>query len=137
EGPEARTLVLRAVDRAAARLTFHTDMASPKVAQIRADPRVALHVWIPKDRLQIRIRARATVQPGDPAIFAGLPAEARRNYGGAVPGGVPDERQGGGDVVRFACILLEATRIDALLLDDPHRRAIFEAPDWHGRRVAP
>jgi pyridoxamine 5'-phosphate oxidase len=40
-------------------LELHTDMASPKVAQINAEPRVALHVWVPKDRLQIRLRALA------------------------------------------------------------------------------
>jgi pyridoxamine 5'-phosphate oxidase len=94
EGPEARTLVLRAADRNAARLELHTDMASPKVAQIGEDPRVALHFWIPKDRLQIRMRATAVVRPGDPALFASLPLEARRNYGGTAPGGVPQDGRG-------------------------------------------
>jgi hypothetical protein len=137
EGPEARTLVLRAADRDAARLELHTDMASPKAAQIGQNPRVALHVWIPKDRLQIRIRAEAVVRPGDPALFASLPIEARRNYGGAVPGGVPREAAGDGDPARFGSIALEVRRIDALVLDDPHLRAVFEAPDWAGRWVAP
>jgi hypothetical protein len=137
EGPEARTLVLRSADRSAARLELHTDMASPKVAQIAAEPRVALHVWIPKDRLQIRIRAIASVAPGDPALFARLPVEARRNYGGAVPGAPPAPEGEDGDPARFASITLEIRQIDALVLDAPHRRAVFEAPDWAGRWVAP
>jgi hypothetical protein len=137
EGPQARTLVLRAAERRAARLTLHTDMASPKVAEIAADPRVALHVWIPKDRLQIRIGAQASVSQGDPELFASLPPAARQNYGGAVPGGPPDDAPSEGDPTRFGCITLEVRRIDALVLDDPHWRAIFEAPDWTGRRVAP
>jgi hypothetical protein len=137
EGPEARTLVLRGADRAAARLELHTDMASPKVAQITGDPRVALHVWVPRDRLQIRIRARAAAGPGDPALFARLPEEARRNYGGPAPGGAPDDRVYDGDPARFAAITLEVRQIDALVLDDPHLRAVFAAPDWAGHWVAP
>lgn len=137
DGPEQRTLVLRAADRDAARLELHTDMASPKVAQIRHDPRVALHVWVPKDKLQIRIRAQASVTPGDLALFARLPEDARRNYGGSAPGGVLEDAPSDGDPARFAAIALKVRRIDALVLEDPHRRAIFDAPDWQGRWVAP
>jgi hypothetical protein len=118
-------------------LELHTDMASPKVAQMADEPRVALHVWVPRDRLQIRIRAHASVGPGDPALFARLPEEARRNYGGPAPGGVPDAGVYDGDPARFAAIALEVRKIDALVLDDPHLRAVFEAPDWTGHWVAP
>jgi len=137
DGPEVRTLVLRAADRDTAMLELHTDMASPKVAQIAAEPRVALHVWVPKDRLQIRLRARAVVEPGDPALFARLPEPARTNYGGAVPGGPPGEGTEGADPARFAAIRLRVTEIDALVLEEPHIRAIYSAPDWTGHWVAP
>lgn len=138
DGPEARTLVLRGADRGAATLILHTDRASPKVAQIGADPRVALHVWVPKDRLQIRIRATAHAEPGDPDLFARLPQAARANYGGAVPGqALPSPEEPEGDPARFAVLRLTVGEIDVLVLDDPHVRAVFAAPDWQGRRVAP
>jgi hypothetical protein len=137
EGPELRTLVLRAAERESARLELHTDMASPKVAQMRSDPRVALHVWIPKDRLQIRIRAQAHVTQGDPELFSRLPEPAQRNYGGPVPGTTEFEPAGDGDPCRFAAIRLRITLIDALVLDEPHVRAVFAAPEWRGVWVAP
>jgi pyridoxamine 5'-phosphate oxidase len=137
DGPEARILVLRAARRAEGVLELHTDALSPKVAQIAGEPRVALHVWVPKDRLQIRMRARAEVVPGDPALFASLPDAARANYGGAVPGGEPEKRTAEGDPARFALIRCTLLEIDALELSDPHRRALSVGPDWQGRWIAP
>jgi hypothetical protein len=140
-GPEARTLVLRAATRATATLELHTDAASPKAAQIAADPRVALHVWLPKPRLQIRARARATLAPGDASLFATLPPAAQANYGGAVPGTPLDIASGpdtAGDPARFTRILCALHEIDVLHLSDPHRRARFRADAaWHGAWIEP
>jgi hypothetical protein len=122
-GPEARTLVLRGADRGLSRLELHTDGTSAKVAQIAAEPRVALHVRVPEDRLQISLRARAEVLPGDAALFARLPPEVRANYGD--------------DPMRFTAIRLTAHEIDALFLGPPHRRMLFTAPGWDGRAIAP
>jgi len=137
KGPELRTLILRHVDRDAGVLELNTDMASPKVAQIGADPRVALHVWVPSDQLQIRMGAMAVVTQGDPELFARLPPQVRANYGGAAPGAEPGPAPADGDPARFAAIRLTLHRIDALVLHEPRRRAVFTAPDWRGRRVAP
>lgn len=137
DGPEARTLVLRATRREEAALELHTDALSPKAAQIGADPRVALHVWIAKDRLQIRARAQAELQRGDPDLFAALPPDARANYGGPAPGQPPEDPASGGDPARFLVIRCRLREIDALVLDTPHRRALFGAPDWRGRWIAP
>lgn len=136
-GPELRTLVLRRADPIAKTLELHTDSASPKVAQINIDPRVALHVWVPKERLQIRLRALAQVNAGDQALFNQLPPEAQANYGGPMPGRPLPTPDGGPDPERFASIHLQVTEIDALVLSDPHIRAIYAAPDWDGAWVAP
>lgn len=140
DGPELRTLVLRGVDRALSRLELHTDTASPKYAQIAADPRVAVHVWLPKPRLQIRARAVASLAPGDPAVFQTLPPAAQANYGGPAPGDplTQGADPGRGDPARFARILCDLTEIDALLLAEPHRRALFAAESgWSGAWIAP
>jgi len=140
DGPELRTLVLRGADRASATLELHTDAASPKAAQIAAEPRVALHVWLPKPRLQLRARARASITAGDPALFARLPPQAQANYGGAVPGSRPGDtaNTAKGDPARFACILCRLTDLDILHLGEPHIRALYRASDgWQGQWIAP
>lgn len=137
EGPELRTLVLRQVSRDSATLVFHTDVLSPKVAQIGRDPRVSLHVWLPEAHLQLRMRARASVAPGDPALFARLPEAAQQNYRGAVPGGPPDAQPPHEGPARFAAIACVLTEVDILHLGTIHRRALYRAPDWHGVWIAP
>ena len=138
DGPDLRTLVLRAVDRDAARLEFHTDTASPKVAQIEADPRIAAHVWVPNARLQIRARGSARIEAGDDALFASLPPEARANYTGPIPGTPLADVTDTPTAPRFARLICTLTEIDALVLDDPHRRARFAATGgWRGLRIAP
>lgn len=138
-GPEIRTLVLRAVDRDAATLELHTDAASPKVDHIGNDPRVALHVWIPSARLQIRMRAMATLHPGNKALFAQLPAEAQANYAGPAPGADPQAPAPSlAPEDRFTRLLCTITEIDALLLNTPHSRARFTRDTaWSGAWIAP
>lgn len=137
DGPEARTLVLRAVDREQQSLEFHTDTASPKVAQIADDARVALHFWIPAAQLQIRMRAQAAVSDGDQDLYQSLPPQAQQNYLGPIPGTPLSAPSQTFEWPRFSRLTCVVSRIDALLLDAPHRRAVFDAPDWQGAWVAP
>lgn len=140
DGPELRTLVLRAATRETACLEMHTDSYSPKIAQIGADPRVALHIWLPKPSLQLRLKARAQIAPGDPAIFAQLPDAARTNYGGLAPGTPLDDPYpiAEGDAARFTRLLCQLHEIDVLHLDQPPRRALFTAVNnWSGAWIAP
>lgn len=140
DGPELRTLVLRKTDRAAGTLTLFTDAVSPKATQIRKDPRVALHIWIPKASLQLRIKAVAELRRGDPSLFDTLPAAAQANYGGHAPGArleVPDE-PAKGDPARFMEILCTLTEIDVLHLTEQPYRALFQQKDeWEGTWIAP
>jgi pyridoxamine 5'-phosphate oxidase len=59
--PRLRTVVLRGVEPATARLRFHTDARAGKVAELAADPRIALHVYDAPGKLQIRIEGSAVV----------------------------------------------------------------------------
>lgn len=137
DGPDMRTLVLRAASRTDQTLEFHTDTASPKAIQIRQNSNVAIHFWIPKSNLQIRARATATLLPGDQNLFAQLPEAVRQNYQGPVPG-APLPAEPSLQENRFTRIICHLTHIDALLLTTPHQRAAFtEATDWHGTWIAP
>lgn len=81
--PELRTVTLRGVDVAAEVIWFHVDLRSPKVAQMRAEPRVALAGYGLKEHFQIRLRGLATIHGGD-SVAAGAwektPLLARRCY---------------------------------------------------------
>jgi pyridoxamine 5'-phosphate oxidase len=59
--PRLRTVVLRGVEPATARLRVHTDVRAEKVAELAADPRIALHGYDPQGKFQIRIEGRAIV----------------------------------------------------------------------------
>lgn len=59
--PRLRTVVNRGFDAATRTLRFHTDSRSPKLEELAADPRAAVHVYDPKAKIQLRMQAVATV----------------------------------------------------------------------------
>jgi hypothetical protein len=63
--PRVRTVVLRKLDRDRRILQVHSDRRSPKVAEIAAEPRVALHFYDRGAKVQLRVRGRAAVHGGD------------------------------------------------------------------------
>lgn len=145
DGPQVRTVVLRAASRAMGQLDIHSDARAAKVMQLLADPRAALHVWNPNDRLQVRISATAQLHCNDEIAahaFAALPAHGTKIYqldsdpGMQTP--APEAVSYDGPA-QFALIRLEVTAIETLhLTRDIHQRALFTAADdWHGRWLVP
>ncbi|MEM7296146.1 MAG: pyridoxamine 5'-phosphate oxidase family protein [Pseudomonadota bacterium] len=141
-GPSLRTVVLRGADEAARTLEVHTDRASAKVADIERDPRVALHAWIPLQRLQIRVSAQAELIHGDPARWARVPEKSGLAYGGAprpgLPIAAPQDHTPGATIERFTAVLCHVTRMDTVYLgEERHLRAVYSQPAWSGSWVAP
>ena len=141
---EARTVVLRAADRGAARLTLHTDAASGKMAEIRAQPGATLLVWEEKARLQIRLRVTVSIAPEAEAeaAWARVPDPSRRVYRSLPPPGepIPDpEGAAEGEESRFTLLHCRIAEIETLHLGEArHRRALFRASDgWQGQWLAP
>lgn len=64
-GCALRSVVLRGTRRRGRRLCFHTDRRSRKVADMAADPRVALLFYDGPSAVQLRVAARATVHGED------------------------------------------------------------------------
>lgn len=90
--PESRTVVLRGFDAERRELWFHTDIRSPKAAQIARDGRVALHWYDAQARLQIRIAALAEVHHADPVARDAWRASqpmSRACYGSEAAPGTP------------------------------------------------
>ena len=141
--PRVRTVVLRAADSAGPWLQFHTDRRSPKVAEIQAQPRVALHFYDRAAKVQLRVRARAQVHAEDTVARAawdktrafsrvcyridpgpGTPLEAPDGY--AEP--EPDDPEVGFET--FRVVRAHVAEIEWLYLAGKgHRRAIFRLGD--------
>lgn len=142
--PQARTVVLRAADRGVGTLDIHTDLQSSKVADLRAAPFAALHVWDVSTHLQIRIEARVNILTGQDAaiLWAGVPEASRLSYGSQPAPGQPIAQsldyKRHPNSVRFAVLRLTVQSIDALHLGPDHRRARFDRDtDWAGTWLAP
>ncbi|WP_224825729.1 pyridoxamine 5'-phosphate oxidase family protein [Cognatishimia sp. MH4019] len=141
-GPQARTVVLRAVDPNAKTVEIHTDRRSLKVAELTKNPNAALHIWDAKANLQIRLRCTATLTHADAEKWAQIPENAQRAYGGSpAPGHEiprPDAHDPAPNRDDFTTITLHITEIETLHLgSDLHRRARFAAPSWQGHWIAP
>ncbi|MEL6644219.1 MAG: pyridoxamine 5'-phosphate oxidase [Pseudomonadota bacterium] len=143
DGAEARTVVLRGVDAAAGVLTFHTDLASGKVAEIADHPGGTVLIWDAKAQLQMRLRVHLSVRAGTAAEWAAVPEGAQRVYGGTpapgAPVATPEDHDPAPDPARFGVVTAEVLEIETLHLGrERHRRAVFRrAEGFQGVWLAP
>ena len=142
--PQARTVVLRAANRASTSLDIHTDLKSSKVADLTTTPYAALHIWDRSAHLQIRLEAKASVLTGreTEGIWEKVPEASRLSYGNSPPSGtsIPTalDYLKKADQDFFAVLRLEVLSIDALHLGQNHRRARFNVDDnWSGIWLVP
>ena len=160
--PQARSVVLRRVLRETGELHFHTDLRSPKVAEIAVDPRIAWLLYDAGRRLQLRIEAEAVVVRDGPRVdeaWARSALSSRRcylaphapgeiaeewiaNIPAALVARVPTEEESAAGRVHFGLIVTKATSIEWLFLaSEGHRRARFTIDEdrisWSARWLAP
>ncbi|PCE34233.1 pyridoxamine 5'-phosphate oxidase family protein [Burkholderia ubonensis] len=155
--PKVRTLVLRQVRRAGHVLSFHTDVRSEKVAELRRDPRIAL-VGVDLDGLvQIRVEGIASICADEAerrAVWQSSRPHTLLLYRAPLPPGTPvespavahppadaDPVTADDGYANFCVIHVTAARVDFLDLaaSGGHRRAVFDlhAGGYDGRWVAP
>lgn len=143
DGPKARTLILRKVDRGAGSVTLYTDAASTKVEELQADPRAALHIWDKGSQIQLRLSVVVTMAPGASDLWASMPEGAREVYGVEPPPGTPiqdpEDFTREPNAQKFLELTLSIERLELVALGLPiHRRAEFRrADDWQGQWLAP
>lgn len=154
--PALRTVVLREADRAAGWVQIHTDRRARKAADLARNPRAALHIYDPAQKIQVRLGGRAVLHLDDAVADAAWAASrhfSRECYRvtpgpGAmldVPGGqaLPpsDDPEAGRE--SFAAVRLHLDEIEWLYLAAAgHRRAVFtraaeEGGAWTGQWLAP
>jgi pyridoxamine 5'-phosphate oxidase len=158
--PDARIMVLREVDKAAARLRFHTDARSNKVALIGDGAPVTVLAYHPDNHVQLRLSGIARIDTQSTAREAAWERTSlygRRCYlGDSGPGGSSLEPTSGlpADVegiepsipraapglAHFALLWVAVARIEWLFLaHHGHRRAHFTATPqgWSGQWLIP
>jgi pyridoxamine 5'-phosphate oxidase len=138
--PQSRTVVLRGFEPSLPELRFHTDIRSPKWAELRARPAVALHVYDPEGKLQVRLAGMAGLHAGDGVADEAWRASrfmSRVCYGtqpapgtaiAAGDGFVLPQEQDGVEAgrVHFGAVLCRIHALDVLHLGVAgHRRARF------------
>ncbi|MBA4284060.1 MAG: hypothetical protein C0434_00825 [Xanthomonadaceae bacterium] len=156
DGPNLRTVILRGADGAGRRIWCHTDIRSPKIAELSADPRVAWTFYDEPSRLQLRAWGRAVIHFGDDLArhrWQATVLNSRRIYHAVAPpssispvatGGLPPELDDArwtpelserGEA-NFAALETVISRLEALYLHHAgHRRASFRY-DASGARTA-
>ena len=154
-GPRVRTVVLRRFDAAGRAVHFHTDARSPKVEQLRRDPRVELVFYDGPNRLQARLPCLAELHHADELcreVWAGLTPSNRATYNVAeapsseltIDASAYGPAQIGADVeevfLRFVIVRCVFDAAEVLELHHTgHRRARLEwdRGAWRTRRLAP
>ena len=145
---DGRVMVLRAIDRAPATLTFYTDSRATKVAAVAAAP-VAVIGYDAGDGLQLRMSGVAAVVAAGAAADAAWTAlgpAARNAYRTAAAPGTPAgspataARLDGDGRATFALLVVTLAEIEWLDLAGPvHRRARYHrtATGWDAQWRVP
>lgn len=142
--PEARTVALRGARQSDATVEVHTDIETDKITALRAHPIAALHIWLPRANLQIRLTGEVDILTGDDVEdqWQKVPPASRVSYGTMPIPGTPIDHvyayEKPSERSRFAVLNCHLKHIDLVHLDTRHRRAMYRSSDgWAGTWVAP
>jgi pyridoxamine 5'-phosphate oxidase len=146
--PSLRVVVLRRFWRRPPALAFHSHIGSPKINQIKANPKVYWLFYHPEEKFQLRLKGKAEIHTNDElAEEQWLATElfSRRCYVGKPPtqeskkptSGLPDDlndrdptaEESEQGRANFVVVTSTIDEIDCMELDvKGHRRSLFK---WH------
>lgn len=128
--PQARTLVLRAVDREKRTLEFHTDTRSPKWQALAVNPEVTVLGYSAKTQLRLQgtVELHAAHSAVAEAAWQRLSHRTQQTYAGAAPGG--DIHNQSNDVINaednFGVLIIQINLLDwCLLARENNQRALL------------
>lgn len=151
--PQLRTIVLRRCDTTKVTLSFVTDMRSPKIRELRNDPRVSLVGFDPAASVQLRLSGVAAINDDETArleMWQSLrertlilfdaphaPGTVLDDNGQPLQTGEPSDEA---PYARFALVTVTLNRLEWLdLSSEPHVRCSFDRDGaiWRGAWLAP
>lgn len=83
DGPQVRSVILRAVNTVEHQLVFFTDARSQKMTDIAQNPRVALLFWNARNNTQLRVCGKANPESSELIVndfWNQIPDYARKDY---------------------------------------------------------
>ncbi len=152
--PKVRTIILRDVNESLARLSFHTDIRSDKVRELRGRPAISMHGYDAERLVQIRLEGVASFMTDEAEKLAVWKSSRPRTlilYRSPIASGsviedpaqaqAPDAADPMSGYENFCLVHVSVQRIDYLdLSSEPHHRAQFQLRDkgaFEGHWVAP
>ena len=132
--PEARTVILRAVNINPKQLTFYTDSRSPKVKQLQANPNAMLVFWSKRLNWQLRVKVVVKVKTeGEQVQRTWLKVSQSPSAGDYLSASIPGEllknitERNLQNKPHFAILIADIIAIDWLALNrDGHQRATID-----------
>ncbi|MEL7231823.1 MAG: pyridoxamine 5'-phosphate oxidase family protein [Pseudomonadota bacterium] len=137
--PEARTVVLREIDREAHRITLFTDRRAAKVAALNANPTAECHFFDSRKMLQFRLSGIAAIlRHGErwQSLFDKVPEYALGDYSALIAPGTAGTMGSDSALAadNFTVIDISVHSLDWLSLSrEGHQRARFI---WQGETVS-
>jgi pyridoxamine 5'-phosphate oxidase len=137
--PQARTMILRAVDREARAMRFHTDVRSAKMLHWKFKPRVCVLGYDASKKIQLRVDGRVILHTADAIAddaWKNSRPESRVAYRVKIAPGValdapsdaPSSDEGGRE--NFAVAMIDVESLEWIYLSaEGNRRAIFSWPN--------
>lgn len=154
--PNVRTVVLRRVSEPQSEIIFHTDLRSPKIAELSREPRIALVGVDPVRNLQIRATGKAEIIRSGPErleAWKSSPDHTLTVYRTALAPGTPidspDQAFGSGSAIageqkgfdNFCVVKVHIESLEWLehSNNDHHERALYrrEGECWSQSWIAP
>ncbi|MDA8635749.1 pyridoxamine 5'-phosphate oxidase family protein [Rhodobacteraceae bacterium] len=142
--PQARHVVLRAVNRASETLEFHTDRSSSKCAELQANPRAQLLFWDPNRAIQLRLHVRIALRQDAhrDAQWQNVPGPSQIAYGKTPRTGLEIHDAFAYELTpsrsQFMVCSCAVQKLEFLSLKEQHFRAVFQADDgWTGTWLSP
>ncbi len=133
--PQARTMILRATDKSARTMRFHTDVRSAKINQWHLKPRVCILGYDASKKIQLRVNGQVTLHTNDAIAndaWNNSRPESHVAYsvkiapGRAVdkPSSVPQPTDAGRE--NFAVVIVNIDSLEWIYLSaEGNRRALF------------
>ena len=137
--PQARTMILRAVDRETRTMRFHTDVRSAKINHWKSKPHVCVLGYDASKKIQLRVDGRVVLHTTDAVAddaWKNSRPESLAAYGVEIsPGSVVDSPSGAPQFnsegrENFAVALVHVESLEWIYLNaEGNRRAIFSWAD--------
>ena len=140
--PDARTVILRAVNENTKELVFYTDSRSPKVAQLVQNPKAMVVFWSKRLNWQLRIKATVKIDLNSDLVQKTWEKVKQSPSAGdylrsQMPGEILNNAQNSSKqlfagTAHFALVIAQVIEIDWLELSrNGHRRANIKGDDFN------